>query len=267
MRAGRVGLVIVLAAVVTLPVGVGATVAAKAPKADEPIKKTAAALPDAIASKDCEQEAQYFLHSIARASRNVSEPVPADECSDVLPYVAELEGLKIDRSKQFGTAAEIEGHIGKNEYVFVFAIDIDGAWRLIAYLPITKREIGSTPLRGAKNAAENFIDAIRDEDCPAVWRSLNRESSYVLANPEGEAQFCEGFETALNTPGGRPAEIATARDGDLISYGGSRTFAFFGVDLPSGMFITILVAKNAVSDPEHAHPSVLEYATARSPKD
>lgn len=267
-RAGRVGVVLVLAAAVMCPLSAGATVTAKVPKPHKSIAKTATAFVDAIESGDCADQARILVHSIHRASGKLNTTPGPEDCTNLANYVANLKGLVIDRSQQYGTGALVEGHVANLHFLFAFALDIDGAWRLISYVPTTQQIIGTEPIAGAKQAAKSFVDAVRAKDCPAVWKSLNTESDYVTSNtgPDGESAYCKTFDDALATREGRAAQIAKSRHARLITFGGTSLYAYFGLDLPSGMFITILVAKNAVGDPAHAQPSVFEYPTARNPR-
>src|SRR5687767_7097376 len=113
------------------------------PAAKETVQKTVKRLKKALRSGKCQALGKVLRHSSGRVNANdPAKPVKPsakfnpEECDALDEFAGALDGFEPKKSKEYGTGALVEGTVGEDNVVMVFALDVDGKWRAISSGPL-----------------------------------------------------------------------------------------------------------------------------------
>jgi hypothetical protein len=205
------------------------------PSAKRPISAEVAGFERALEEKSCEQFQPYVFSTLR--SRPAGAPATRGECKEegflVSAYARRIRHPVSD-SREYGTFALMESPAGNGhrEYTF-WVLDSDGRFRFIESDGVFDPQIGTEfeDRTAAERAAEDFIRAVDEHNCPALLKVLH-ETSRFLTDQAGPRATCRAI---LDGAYFAPAIQATPSPKiDVI--GGTRTFAFIGVSTTSAYF-------------------------------
>lgn len=251
---------------------VGAGTSSGAPEPTESIKATVKKLKRALKSTSCQARGQVLRHSSGRvdpAAPSVpvvpSTPFTTTECADIAAFAAQVHDFKPKRSMEYGTGALIEGTLDGEPYAMTFVLDVDGKWRAIAAGTMA-RQIGTSPTLDFGTSASAFVTAVASGDCLASWAYLTADSPYVTSrfNAGGSVKWCADVAASLSTGSGRLFDLiaAPAAPEEL---GSTLHTAFYGIELPSGRYVTLVLFSQLGGITDHLDPGVFDYVTSRAP--
>jgi hypothetical protein len=271
----RLGRMLAIATLVTGLVGlVGVPDAGAAvPEAKEKIQATVKRLKKALKSGKCQALGNVLRHSSGRANPDdPSKPVKpstkftAEECTSLDEFATALDGFTPKKSKEYGTAALVEGTKGEDNVIITFALDVDGKWRAISSGPLAT-QIGTTSTLDYNGSLTSWLDAVKNGNCQEVWLRFTVDSPYVTsrASSGGVTKWCTDFQGAVDRGSGRIYDLVAATDPPQ-QFAKLQDIGIFGIELISGRYITILMLSEPGAEAEHANPGVFEFVTTRQPK-
>ncbi|MDQ3936546.1 MAG: hypothetical protein M3340_18145, partial [Actinomycetota bacterium] len=177
-----------------------------------PKQELEALLPDyekAVADQDCEAFTR-FVHSAVRApGKRADDPPDPRECSNFGVSYTRLEGFEAKRTKVFGSAAIVEGHVEGRLTALIWTLD-DGRWTQVqATPPGTSPQIQgqSRPTERYLPNAAAWVRAMRAGACGRVFRLLN-PASPLIGERDDEREFCGRLRSARSDPRRLPAQLA-----------------------------------------------------------
>jgi hypothetical protein len=147
----------------------------------------------------------------------------------------------------------------------VFALDVDRRWRAVSAGPMPI-QIETTSTADYQGSATSWLEAIKSANCQESWRLFTVDSPYVTARAStgGVNTWCTDVQAAAQRGSGRVADLVAATE-QPQQLGATLDVAFFGVNTPSGRYITIILLTEPGAEAEHANPGVFEFVTSRAP--
>jgi hypothetical protein len=288
----RSGAALVAVGLIGAAAGVaGATAAAakggqaRPPKPEQSIESVISGFEKALASGDCEELGRYTLHSTLRtnsadpaASVKPDTPPTSQECDGVEEVRGVLKGFKAKRSKQFGTAAIVEGtgtHVPDLSDVTFWTVDVDGKWRVIFSGWGWEHQLGAKPDRELDfdATAKDFVDGFRAKDCRAIWKAWNVSSPSVTNRP-GVDDWCQDFADGLALGAGKAYDLSRVK-ANPKRLGGTHDVVFYGLPFQNGRYLTLMVGAQRLGgtvdltsddEAEHSDPGIVQYVTNRLPR-
>jgi hypothetical protein len=242
--------------------------ASAAPKPRDAVQAASAKLEQALRSGDCRQLFEAARHSTKRESKlSVANAPPSKaECAELASFRKGFSGLRLDgRSQVFGSAAIVDGHVGRSPVATIFVLDVDRSWKVAV-------NSGSFPQVGSKPAAGNefdanvakFVAAARDADCTEIHRLISVDSEILDRTPT-RAQLCKAvkdtsdprsfFTRVKKDPGAKPVPL-----------GKTAEFAFYALNVKPGIYYTLFAARQPARLPltrAHARDAVYNWYLAR----
>jgi hypothetical protein len=243
-----------------------------APEPLEPIKGAVKRLKKALRTPDCQLRGQVLLHSSNRVHPTTpgAAVVPttafsAQECADIAAFAGRLHDFKPKRWNELGTAAIVDGKLDGQPFTVTFVLDVDGRFRAVGAAPMPA-QIGTTATLDYATSAQAFVTAIATGSCLASWVYLAADSPYVTSRLDtgGATQWCADVAASVATGSGRLFDLASATSPPEL-LGSTLDLAFFGVDLPSGRYVTLVMVSQPTGVTDHLTPGVFDYVTSRAP--
>jgi hypothetical protein len=273
MRLGRLlAITFLLAGLVgfTSPSTVGAGPTAPEPK--ESIKATVKRLKQALKSGSCQSLGKVLRHSSSRVDPDVpTQPVKpktkfsTTECEQIETFAATLEGFKPTKQKAFGTGAIVEGAKDDLSFVVTFALDVDGKFRAVGAGQL-EPQIGTETDLDLDASITAWLAAVAAGDCNETWRLFTVDSVYVTARfPGGVTQWCTDFSAALGAATGRLFDLSQAAGATPTQLAALKDVGIYGIALPSGRYVTIILFSEPGAVEDHANPGVFEFVSSRLP--
>ena len=250
----------------------GAGAGSGVPEAKEKIQATVKKLKKALRSGKCQALGSLLVHSSNRSNPNdPAKPVKPkkkftpEECDGIEQAASDLDGFKPKKSKEFGTAALVEGTQGEDTLVIVFALDVDGRWRRIGSGPMPT-QIDTTSTLDYNGSLGSWLAAIKGGNCQESWLRFTVDSPYVAARASagGVTKWCTDVKAAVDRGSGRVFDLVAATDPPQ-QFAALQDIGFFGIELISGRYVTILMFSEPGAEAEHANPGVFEFVTSRAP--
>jgi hypothetical protein len=239
-----------------------------APEPRDSVQVASDKLVRALQSGDCRALFEAARHSTKRdAKLSVSNAPPSKaECAELASFRKGFPSLRLDgRSQVFGSAAIVDGHVGKGPVATIFVLDLDRSWKVAV-------SSGSFPQVGSKPAAGNefdanvakFVAAARDADCAEVHRLISVDSE-ILDTAPTRAELCKAvkdtsdprsfFTRVRKDPGAKPVPL-----------GKTAEFAFYGLTVKPGLYYTLFAARQPARFPltrAHARDALYNWYLAK----
>lgn len=190
----------------------------------------------AIADQDCKEYAA-FAFSLTRTDTTPGAPPSAAECKGLEAPMAAVKGAKFDQSAEYGTGGLMQGTVGSQPALAIFALDRDGVYRALASVPADK-QIGVSPTETTspdKNA-QAFVDAVKAGDCGKAESLLNP------ASPAWGGDLKAACDNLVHGKIFAPALKATD-DPTASRMGASLDFAFYGVPTNDAFFTVVTASE------------------------
>ena len=204
------------------------------PSPEQPISTEVTGFERALANKSC-REFFPFVFSTLR-NRPPGSPATKEECLEE-PLLAAQYLQRVDPpiadTREYATGALMEAPVGKGlaEYT-VWVLDADGRFRFAESEGVFHPQFGTSVDRPeAERVAEEFVRAVRRDDCAALVGLLHFSSRFV-AHQKSRRAICE---PVLDGVYFAPAVRATP-EVEVEVLGGTRSFVFVGIPTGNAYF-------------------------------
>jgi hypothetical protein len=207
----------------------------------EPATPIADVLPEinaALASGDDCEAWIALAHAQTRQEGDPEAPPTKEECASAEPLLADLEGMEFTESEEFGTGAIIQGEATEalakvpDEVVTMSWILDNGEWAHQQSIFIGDPQIGEEPAGDALPVAQEFVDAVRNEDCDAMEPILDPNGQLAFGAQGDVAKACKMLlGGALFAP-----SVADTPEIELADFGGTLDHTYVGVPTANGYF-------------------------------
>ena len=250
----RAGIGLIAAAALTLLLaacgsdGGGTSGPAAAPGGAPPVKENVAdaqrRIAGALATGDCRQ-----VNALAPLQEGAASATPAP-CEQL----KNLTNLEVGGRAGYGDLGGVIDYKTTDGVVSAVLVrDSDGLLHVAFVNPFNRTPTVGTPLAGPfDGAARDAVNALREKNCAAFLRAAFRRF--------GEGGLPRSVVCQLVDAGGLSAALEGRGTVRLISAGGNRYYAFYGLRTRAGFF-TIVMAKESSSVP----PSVAAVAPPLPP--
>jgi hypothetical protein len=242
--------------------------ASGAPEPRDSVKVASDNLVRALKSGDCRALFEAARHSTKRAAKlSVSNAPPSKaECAELASFRKGFPGLRLDGPSQvFGSAAVVDGHMGRDPVATIFVLDLDRSWKVAV-------SSGSYPQVGSKPAADNefdanvakFVSAARGADCAEIHRLISVDSEILDHTPTREA-LCKAVKDTSD-PRSFFTRIRKDPDAKPVRLGKTAEFAFYGLTVKPGLYYTLFAARQPARLPvtrAHARDALYNWYLAK----
>lgn len=252
--------------------GLPASAATGVPEATQSIQKTVKQLKKALKSGKCQVLGKVLQHSSNRVDPNEpAKPVKPtakftpDECTSIKKFADGLDGFKAQKSQAYGAGAIVQGTKDDAQYVITFALDVDGKYRAVSAGPLGA-QIGTTTTLDFDGSLTAWLAAVKSSSCPEIWRLLTADSPYVVSRAfaGGADKLCTDLTASIQRASGRTYDVSQAT-ATPTEFAALQDIGIYGLETPSGRFVTIIMYSEPGAEATHANPGVFEYVTSSSP--
>jgi hypothetical protein len=217
--------------------GASTTSGQDVPQPKQAIPDQVPAFEEAASSSDCAL-ALRVLQPV-----KLPEPEAGDSkenCAAAVPTIRSLQGFKATTSKEFGTAALVDGQVNGQELSLVWALDDQGDFKWTG-LKADAHQLDTKPTGRAdfKQPVDAFLQALRDEDCQAAHAQLAPGSRLSYGD---QKTFCGLFAKNFTAdPEGFGSRLQADTEAQAAELGGSNDFRFYGVATNPAGYRTVIV--------------------------
>ena len=249
---------------------------AGAPTPKEPLEAVLPRFERAVEAGTCRALWRYAAASSTRGPGALPDDAPrAADCRQMARIRQSVRGFRATDSAEFGTTGVADGRgrgLREGEVLTTaWTLDTDRSWRLVlagAFDPqVGEKPKASTDFDGH---AQRWVEAAKKGKCDVMWRFTDAQSRFVVARDGDLAKFCSDVSEAYKQPEGTLKELAEAPNVRPRKLGETLDMAFYGLRLPTGRFVTLVLVTAAEDAPakarrEHRSPGVFDYVTNRKP--
>lgn len=272
MRFGRWLAIAVLATTGAGTTGLPASAASGVPEAKQSIQTTVKQLKKALKSGKCQALGKVLQHSSNRVNPNdPAKPVKPtakftpDECTAIKKFADGLDGFKAQKAQAYGTGAIVQGTKGDSQFVITFALDVDGKYRAVSSGPLGG-QVGTTTTLDFDGSLSAWLAALKSSNCPEIWRLFTADSTYVTSRAFGGGadKLCTDITASIQRASGRTYDVSQATAAPT-EFAALQDIGIYGLETPSGRFVTIILFSEPGAEAVHANPGVFEYVTSANP--
>ena len=228
------------------------------PKPAQPLSAAVRQL-EQVSSGPCQRFLTIVHTRSRRANTPPGSPGTAQECEG--SNLGEFAGFRAEKTKQFGTAAVVDGRTNRRSQVsLIFVLDGDSRWRFLFKSLVAPsredpdiRQVGSKP-RDEDRFDENvraFVRGFQTRDCPAIWKALSGSSGIVSVRKNNQAAFCRDLNRSYANAGTFPSLMLQSRNAKPELLGETSDNAFYALKLARGNVFTLVLS----TDPDNIDPS------------
>jgi hypothetical protein len=241
----------------------------------KPRESLESVLPDyekAAAEQDCRGFARFVHSAVRPPGRGTDDKPDAEECANLAASYIHLEDFKAEKTREFGTAAIVEGRIAGQRIALVWTLDLDGRWKQVqATPPGAAPQIDGVARPGGNKFAENarqWVEAERSGDCRNAFRLFNSASPFVTQDEDDRRPFCDRFERGRRVSTTLSYALARSPAAKPVQLGTTPNFAFYALETTGGGYWTVIMSTlpPALPPSGHVEDSVLDYYPNRRPK-
>ena len=242
------------------------------PKARESLKSV---LPDyerAAVEQDCVGFARFVHTTVRPPGRDTDDRPDADECAQLAQSYVQLSGLKLDKSREYGPAAVVEGRIDGQRVALIWTLDVDRHWKQVQATPRgVPEQIGGVERPGGHEFDQHvreWVDAQRRGDCRTVFRLFNTAATFVIQDQNDPKRFCARYRRGRRIPTTLSYALSRSPGAKPVKLGETPMFAFYGLATSGGGYWTVIMSTLPALLPPggHAEDSVLDYYPNRRAK-
>lgn len=240
----------------------------------KPSESLESVLPDyerAAAEQDCVGFARFVHTTVRPPGRDTDDRPDARECAQLAQTYVQLAGLKAERTREYGTAAIVEGRIDGQRVALVWTLDVDRRWKQVQATPRgVPEQIDGVERPGGNQFdrhASQWVEAQRAGDCRRVFRLFNPASSFVIQEDNDPKRFCRRYERGRRVPTTLSYALSRSPSAKPAKLGETPNFAFYGLATAGGGYWTVIMSTQPPLLPPggHVDDSVLDYYPNRRP--
>lgn len=161
-------------------------------------------------------------------------------CAEAVSSIRTVQGFKATNSREFGTAALVDGQANGREQSLVWALDDQGDFKWTGLVADAHElDTNSIERSGFKQPVDEFLQALRDENCHAAYAQLAPGSRLSYSDQKTFcALFAKNFTADAEGFGSRLQADPEAQAAEL---GGNNDFRFYGVATNPAGYRTVIV--------------------------
>ena len=242
------------------------------PKPRESLKSVLPDYEKAAAEQDCVGFARFVHTTVRPPGRDTDDRPDADECAELAQSYVQLAGLKIEKSREYGPVAVVEGRIDGQRVALIWTLDVDRRWKQVQATPRgVPEQIGGVERPGGHQFGphvEQWVKAQRAGDCRRVFRLFNTAATFVIQDQNDPTRFCRRYRRARRVPTTLSYALERSPDAKPVKLGETPMFAFYGLATTGGGYWTVIMSTLPALLPPGGHDedSVLDYYPNRRPK-
>jgi hypothetical protein len=243
-----------------------------APKPRESLQSVLPAYEKAAAEQDCRGFARFVHSAVRPPGRGTDDPPDAEECANLAGSYVHLEDFKAEKTREYGTAAIVDGRIAGQRMALVWTVDVDRRWKQVqATPPGAAQQIGGVARPGGNRFAEHarqWVEAQRSGDCRKAFPLFNSASPFVTQDENDRRRFCDRFERGRRVATTLSYALAHSPAAKPVELGVTPNFAFYALATTGGGYWTVIMSTLPPALPVggHLEDSVLDYYPNRRPK-
>jgi hypothetical protein len=208
-----------------------------APEPEQALSKRVQPFETAVADPSCEAAVE-LIHPVSLPDPD--DPTSRSNCGDALYLLRAEAGVKVIGSEELGTGGVVDTTLDGSDESLIWALDGTGRFKWTgAYVatPTAGKELATEAQ--FQQTADAFTQAVRDEDCHAVFTTFAEVSRL---SQDGERAFCDGFDASFTVaPEGLSARLQKDSEAKPELLGRTEGLAVFGLATAPAGYRTLLV--------------------------
>jgi hypothetical protein len=212
-----------------------------------PISEEVAKFEDAVKSLNCD-DAVDVVHPVVLS--DPEHPDSHENCASAINALRAERGVEVLDSQELGTGAVVDTRFRGNDETLLWALDASGRFKYTASYITRESQVGTEPdpETDFQGVADDFVAALRDEDCKAAFALLAASGRLGYGS---EKTFCDKFaDTFTKQAEGLSSRLQADPEATAELLEATRDIAVFGLATePAGYRTLFLATPGTAGDP------------------